>query len=172
MKMMKVSIAVLVFVLNIVSCTSQNLTKEQAYRLIKEYREVKSREQAEKGKIFTPQIEEYWVPYTSLFTSPENYTPQYFIYGNDFTILSITYTSYEAYDKNKKGKTYFVKILETIKGKMVNGSLDTSDTREIDFTYWLVITDKGLKIFGDPDTDDFNILEKDLPLLQKRLMQP
>ncbi|WP_207895386.1 hypothetical protein [Treponema sp. J25] len=55
---------------------------------------------------------------------------------------------------------------------MVNGSLDTSDTREIDLTYWLVITDKGIKIFGDPETNNFDILEKDLPVLQRRLMQP
>jgi len=162
-------IIIVVIVVNMVACGAQGLTNKEAYTFIKEYREVKSREQASNGKIFNKNQEQYWAEYISLFNPPENHIPKYYIYADDFRIISVSNEGDDEYEKGKKGKTYFVKIEETIKGIYENGIVDVSKAKKFETTYWLIVTDKGLRIFGDPDTDDFNILEKHLPLLKEQL---
>lgn len=164
-------IIIAVLVVNMVACGAQGLSEKEAYTFIKEYREVKSREQIVSGKRYNEKIKEYWVLYTHIFSPPENHIPKYYIYADDFKIISVSNEGDDEYEKGKKGKTYFVKIEETIKGIYENGSVDVSKAKKFETTYWLVVMDKGLRVFGDPDTNDFNILEKHLPLLKEQLNQ-
>lgn len=164
-------IIIAVLVVNMVACGAQGLSEKEAYTFIKEYREVKSREQIVSGKRYNEKIKEYWVLYTHIFSPPENHIPKYYIYADDFKIISVSNEGDDEYEKGKKGKTYFVKIEETIKGIYENGSVDVSKAKKFEITYWLVVTDKGLRVFGDPSTNNFNVLEKHLPLLKEQLNQ-
>ena len=72
---------------------------------------------------------------------------------------------------NKKGRTYFVRIVESFKGKYLSGKIDASNKEEYTSTFWIAKTDKGLKIYGEPNMSGYCILEKDLPILMKHLQQ-
>jgi len=161
----------LIVVVVSMSCTSQELTMKEAYAFLKEYREVKSKEQAETGILITSKIESYWVPFYSIFGPPEGKETEYYIYADDFKIISIEKMGVHVYDEenNKKGRTYFVRIVESFKGKYLSGKIDASNAEEYTSTFWMAITDKGLKIYGEPNMSGYCILEKDLPILMKRL---